>query len=117
LWEYKDNSSHRLDNGFGTHITIGVNGEKWHVNKNGAIYRMLPSENNWKSFPGPGGLKSIHCTSSEGNLVAGVSVDGNLYRLNGAGWTKLNGTGTHIAITQGNMWHVNKAGEVYQASI
>jgi hypothetical protein len=101
--------------GAGTHITIGAYGEKWVVNSSGAIYRMLPGQNQWKQIPGS--LKSIHCTSSEGNLVAGVNAEGNLYRWNGAGWTKLSGSGTHIGITWGNMWLVNSKDEIYQAFI
>ncbi len=114
LYEYQNGSWHRLP-GAGTHITIGANGEKWHVNSKQDIYRMFPGEDQWKRMPGS--LKSIHCTDS--NNVAGISTEdgANMYRWNGSDWTQLWGNGTHIGITWGNMWQVNASDAIYQEFI
>ena len=76
---------------------------------------MLPGQDQW--YPIPGNLKSIHCTSSNGNYVAGVNAEGKMYRWNGSGWTQLPGSGTHIGITWGSMWQVNRSYEIYKAWI
>jgi hypothetical protein len=76
---------------------------------------MLPGQDSWQ--PVPGNLKSIHCTSGDGNYVAGANAAGNLYRWDGAGWTQLPGSGTYIGITWGTMWQVNSGEEIYQAFI
>lgn len=100
--------------GVGTHITIGANNEKWHVNSAGSIYRMLPGQSQWQQIPGNLKLKSIHCTDS--NNIAGVDTAGKLHRWNASAsnWTQLSGLGTHIGITWGNMWHVNEGDAIYQ---
>jgi len=97
--------------GTGTHITIGADGEKWHVNSAGHIYRMLPGQNTWQRIAGS--LKYIHCT--DGSNVAGVNASGNMYRWNGSGWEQLNGSGTYIGSTWGNLWQVNTSDDIYQA--
>ena len=108
LYEYKDGAWTRLP-GAGVHITIGANGEKWVVNANQDIFRMLPGETAWKLIPGK--LTSIHCT--DGNNVAGANAGGDLWRWNGSGWTKLPGNGTHIGSTWGTMWVVNRNDSIY----
>jgi len=112
LYEFQNGSWRQLP-GEGTHITIGANGEKWHVNSRGLIFRMLPGQGQWQHIPG--GLKTIQCT--DGNNVAGVHAGGDLFRWNGSSWTQLPGGGTHIGITWGNMWHVNSSNAIYQAFI
>jgi hypothetical protein len=112
LYEFQNGKWRRLD-GIGTHITIGANGEKWHVNSSQEIYRMLPGQGHWQHIAGS--LTSIHCTDV--NNVVGVNTAGNLYRWNGSGWTQLPGNGTHIGITWGNMWHVNSEDRIWQAFI
>jgi hypothetical protein len=114
LYEFQNGNWIQLP-GAGTHITIGADDEKWVVSSNGAIYRMLPGQTQWKLIPGS--LKSIHCTDS--NNVAGANATGDLYRWNpiGSTWTKLPGGGTHIGITWGNMWVVNSNDAIYQAFI
>ena len=74
---------------------------------------MLPGQDQWQKIAGS--LKSIHCT--DGNNVAGANAEGNLYRWNGSSWTQLPGSGTHIGITSGSMWQVNRSNEIYRASI
>ena len=76
---------------------------------------MLPGQDQW--YPVPGSLTSIHCTSGNGNYVAEVDAEGRLYRWNGASWTQLPGSGTHIGITWGSMWQVNSSNEIYRAFI
>jgi len=112
LYEFKDGNWHQLP-GAGTHITIGANGEKWVVNSDQSIYRMLPGQDKWEQIPGR--LKSIHCTDR--NNVAGANAAGNLFRWNGSGWTQLSGSGTHIGITWGNMWHVNASDAIYLSEV
>jgi hypothetical protein len=112
LHEFQNGSWRRLP-GAGTHITIGANGEKWHVNSNQAIYRMLPGQDQWQQVSGS--LKSIHCT--DGKNVAGADAEGRLYRWNGAGWTQLSGSGTHIGITWGSMWVVDTNDAIYRTFV
>ena len=109
LFEYKNGSWHKLP-GAGTHITIGVDSEKWVVNSDDNIYRMLPGDTAWKQIPGK--LTSIHCTDE--NTVAGVNAEGYLFHWAGSGWTKLPGSGTHIGSTWGAMWVVNKDDSIYK---
>jgi len=116
LFEYKNGAWNQLE-GNGTYITIGNNGEKWHVNSKQEVYRMLPGQDKWKREKGS--LKYIHCT--DGNNVAGISgEDGaNMYRWNSSNgdWDRQPGNGTYIGITWGNMWQVNAKNDIYQASI
>jgi len=112
LFEYKNKEWIKLE-GTGTHITIGANGEKWHVNSSGDIYRMKPGENEWGRLKGSMSLKYIHCTDSDN--VAGVDADGKMYRWKGLGWEQLNGSGTYVGITWGNLWQVNAGDDIYQA--
>jgi hypothetical protein len=94
LFEFQ-NGSQRLPGAAGTHITIGASGEKWVVNSDHEIFRMLPGKGQWE--PINGGLKSIHCT--DGNNVAGADAEDQLFRWDGSGWAGLPGSGTHT------YWH------------
>jgi len=111
IYRFKNSNWEDLG-GSGERIAVDPQGHWWIVNSSNKIWSS--ARNNI-----PGAARDIGIGVDGTVCIIGTnrSDDGDVYRLDGSGWTHLDGPGIAIAVDdKGNPWVVRKNGEIWKFS-
>ena len=111
VWYYFNKIYYNLGIGF-KWISQGLGYDIWAVGGGGKVYRWTPTVGRWVQQPGQG-LANIHVADLQ-NIVA-TANNGTLWRLQYGQWVQLPGTGKQISMSNGIVYRIDTANNVYRS--